>query len=1284
MGLRKTRAFSILAVSILTVMSHAALAGGKVPESLARYLALDRFTYYTSELASRLAKQGKHELAASVAELTPERAQADGIASLNLTDAETYDEVVIDWLRQKKSLSFKDSDVRWGYHFLKRKLNEAYRVASFEVPEKAKSRPPVYAPVEAQTAKVPEQAVENLTLDADRYMSNRTTRAVFWEANATGRPVEFHLGSVRQFQENLNARGGRIVGEVKTVARNYNKIYLVQFPGDSEPHYAISEISGGERLDHLLRQLKLGRLGGKTAGAQAPPVRVFGSVERLHAEEQTRLTRIFEVLPKADRVVIGQKAAIESAIRDSVLADQIVAAYQKNRKAVSAKLNAQQLQMIEARAKANGAVAPVPGSLTAWEKIHSTLGLPEAPKPETFDLVGSSHDMADVVLTTGNGKKVRWRLISNMWGDEVAPVARALKATGHTDVIYAGTAGALPGSGLKVGDLVVPSEAVGTDGKARPLFGAASVPDGAKRGGSVAHVGSPYQETQEWLARTKKEGASLVELETAHLAEIFSGPNDRLQVFLQVSDEVASKHATLAEARSSTRDRAQNTFLSHLFSDGGVTTALPSVAADTKVDQAVIAAGGKRDIASLYQLRQLAHQLGKKSPAALAELAQAEQSFTTELLETRLLQIDRKLKQLSALARERGVVPSISVPSNLLDGTWNPRKDQLSVTLSVENADAELELKRVLDEFLKSDPASKKMLELRVTRGPPPPKSISALDSRPAPFLDLYRQAALRNWGLVASETRTGGLKFTRAPMRDPQICPSGQAACSLQFFEPDEATRKALALLDGKATHGRKLLRSVIEAYNVNEGVTRPIYRFSEVPTLPGGKLAEIDYEFTGGKFTVHLKVTPEGAENPLVVAEELAHLFQIEDYYVAISSTGLGYTSKADGFSDHSQWAETVWNAKAGDAKAKKFLAEIEVKAQSFAQKILETPEFRYKLGVDTAEGLAEALAARRAHAEALLLAATKEVKLQTARAQKAWKARKESFDTLEARKEKLNDLVAKNDRKGVRSLLEQYLPWELMTPSERVMWTQWLEAIEHPDPGRSRILYRGMDDDLVMRNAEGKAYTLSKVLTSNQGNYTRRLRSLEASREKIAKKFEFPGDISLEYLLKAHADEPYASQFISYSVEPGVALRFGSKKAAIVKVDERRLVPNIFSRFGGEFEYLAPVILFPDEVVHYQEVAKEYLRPLPGTATLDDMVDRQRITEEFAEAFLAKAREIDPMSAAKSSTTDAYYQEGNRWFERLLSVDPSVAPKGPVFRKGCEDVLKRVLESLAGGAR
>lgn len=299
--------------------------------------------------------------------------------------------------------------------------------------------------------------------------------------------------------------------------------------------------------------------------------------------------------------------------------------------------------------------------------------------------------------------------------------------------------------------------------------------------------------------------------------------------------------------------------------------------------------------------------------------------------------------------------------------------------------------------------------------------------------------------------------------------------------------------------------------------------------------------------------------------------------------------------------------------------------------------------------------------------------------------WKAETGTLDKMEAMQEKLDDLLMKNDRKGVRMMLEAYLPWAIMEPVEANTWKIWLDAIENPDLKNTTVAFRGLkyDTDKIQRRktAQGEIYGfMSTVLTKNQGSYTRRLRSLTTNREKngdigfnVQKNSEVKNyetmSIKITDQMTAHARNPVASSFISFTYDPAVARRFmgenvtktinGEKVSTpyggilVVKMDSRRVVPNIPSMFSGEIELLAPLIVFPDEVVAYKEGSfdQKYLYQ----TFIEDISKKTGI--DFTSWAVAKdANDMD--------LKQRYKNEGHAFLGRMTSLNSNAKSCSKVF--------------------
>jgi hypothetical protein len=242
--------------------------------------------------------------------------------------------------------------------------------------------------------------------------------------------------------------------------------------------------------------------------------------------------------------------------------------------------------------------------------------------------------------------------------------------------------------------------------------------------------------------------------------------------------------------------------------------------------------------------------------------------------------------------------------------------------------------------------------------------------------------------------------------------------------------------------------------------------------------------------------------------------------------------------------------------------------------------------------------AVAARLADAQARYAPVSALARDQIKKNEAAWAKMRTTFDNLEKQGVKFNDLVMNNDRAGVRRMLEQYLPWQLMEPSETNAWKEFLDAIEHPNLANRQLVFRGMDGYPVLRQAgSDKVGMFSTVLAKNQGNYTRRLRSIATARTRFGtyQSYNYNADPaapkpatnnpSILVEMNNHAGNPQGSPFISVS-DNNIATRFGNQERMALLIDERRMIPNAMAWGFDEKERLIPLVIFPDEVVYYQQ--------------------------------------------------------------------------------------------------
>ncbi len=1186
----------LLAFVLLTTQLWAVVPAEQA--NLQALLDLDRFHAYTQSWSFTMMGRGKSELANIVLGLTPAQVAAMKLDAAKLADAQKYDDLILQILqKQRPDLKLKAADVAWGYNFFKNKMNEAYLIQDPSRNFKPANIDPSISTIDAagsDLAVKPLKANEVL-LNVDGYVSNRTSRAVFWEASQSQRAIEMHVGSADDFRDNLTLRGSKIVGEVRTAARNYNPIYLIQDPGEKTFHYAITQISGQDRVRHLSMQAALVRWEvGKGKLAPPPPVKVVGDAIELLLKEEAELTQVLRVVPKADAVVIGQKGAFERTFGSLAKARSVMDLATKNPAALEKVLTPAQSKLV-ARAMADQGelVTHVMKYASDWDKVYEAATpaiekakMPLAVKPEVFTLDRGSYEMTDYQMTGADGKPQRWRVFSNSWGDEVLPVARALKATGHNNVYYMGTAGGLEGSGLKVGDLVVPQNSNDIDGIKRPLQ-ATHFPDGAIKVPMVTHVSSPFEETGAWL-KDRKKFAQVVEVETGYLASVFSGPKDRVNTMLLVSDMVGVEGETLAEASSSARRKAQIQAISSVIDSKGVTRAT-TVAPATSYVSVLDEISLKRDPAHDFRVirEAQAHRLDQAGnfSAQFKKLYAEIPTFTTTRLETVLEQNDVRLAGLRKAMEDAGVQPRMALDSQFLDGRWSPGQP-IKLHLQVATEASVKELNGIIKRMGEVDKNFPKQLSITVARTAAPTDAFVALTRLPSSqdvLMELYKDSALGFGGLASVETRSGGLKFVR--VADPS---DGKVMATLAYFPPDDSTKQLLQQL-GTETGARNVLVSKITEMNTNVAQGQWKVVLKEVSTLPGGSLAQIVPEFAQNKnLQITVYMTKEGLKNPAVVMEELIHLHQI---------TGTNYsltTSRA--FVHPYQWAEVVANARAGSLSAVEKLASVELEAAMSSKESLA--HFREQgLFSKASDAVMESYFDNRlAHAETMYRDVAKKARADLKVRTAAWEKQKKIFAKLEGQKLKLNDLIAKGDRVGVRNLVQSYMPWDVMEPSEKKMWSEWLEAIEKPQTGKKTLIFRGLDGDVILRTPQGKPYLMSTVLTKNQGSYTRRLRSLSTMRQKFGVgplhspvTYAIKGrkdPTTLSTMMMNHATDPKGSPFISAS-NLDTASSFGSTHMSALMIDERRLVPNALAvGYLGEQERLIPLIVFPDEIVHYED--------------------------------------------------------------------------------------------------
>lgn len=1227
---------------------------------LEELLAVDKFDYYIGEYINSFGKKIDEESVEILKKVNPKFILQNYSGDSRLFDAQKYDDVIYEIIKQGRTkLPLKKADYKWGYNFFKNKLNGGFALLDTKLKTEDLSE---LTFKEADTTEVLKDVPfksSDLTLDAGQYISNRTTRAVFWEAVESGRDIEFHLENSREFLKNLSENGAHVVKEVRPFANNYNKIYVVQYPGEANYRFAITSIGGKDRLEHLLMQFGLSNLKGQEIKNK---VRIFGDLDVRHKMMEDELTGIMKHMPKAKRTIIGQKGAIERTLDllwkiralsnlyddepDSVLGEFV----EKERDDVKKFLATEDYKdydIFKNKKKIE----------TAFEKLKATIEA-KGLTPEEFKMYDYDNfviSMSDFIFKNKKGEDVVWRVVANSWGDEIAPLAKALKNSGHHDITYIGTAGAFPDKGYKVGDLVIPTHAY-VDGSNKKLYGEALDIDGAKVGGSVDHVYSPFIETYDWLEEAQSH-SDFVEVETSHLRKILDKNNIDMRAYLLISDVLTNEGETLASASSAKRRNALNKLLYGMLDRDEVgipkgTTV--NYTGASKLRELVEKAIPKKSNAFKYYVISSLRDSNINSVDEVISFVDSVDNFSDKYFTDRLVKVSEVSSFIARAMESEEYAPKVAISENFVDGEWHPKNDKVAVHFYA-NSDAELEkLQAIADKYAGETDKVAKYADIKVVRGPPPVDFVtipkySAMDSDY--LVQLFSQAAFKQSGLDAQVTYNGNLKFNFLPTTDTtEVCVDGKF-CHLAFFNPDQATKDALVGLETNAqlealtganaqTEFKETvdkLQTMLDYRGDREDFVAKI-KVEKNATLSDGKLAEITPSFKEGEgLHINVKFTAEGWNNPLAVLEEMTHLTQIV--------YDKGY------FKNPIFWAEMSLNAEYGSQRSRRFMAQAEVDAMDsleslFSSKFTETPEVTNYIN------------ARRDHAKKIVKGFVKKERAEK-KIRKGVSARwKDLQKELEAQDLKLDDYIASNNRKKVAELIDAYMPWENMEPTEIAAWTRWIDAIEKPstNPEDYKITFRGVSSDLVRESDDGGHFLMAKMLTKNQGSYTRRLRSLKTFFDKkLSKKTydQIPVEVqTLAGVFKGHSHEPMGSPFLSTSVF-SVAENFAGhpSKIAAIKIDERRNLINLVSDYH-ELEQMVPLVVFPDEIIHMGE-----------EQNMDEIVSavESKIGRSLTQHELTKGEDI------KYSSTEEWW--------RMIHPEGITSAKA---KKTCKDVIKYFLEN------
>lgn len=760
-----------LIASCATYTGKARLPASQTDE-ISYFLSVDKYKYYLNEYSVALEGKVPDEIITAIRKITIEDIINMNLNPAMLSDANNYDEMIYDYLESKNLVKgVTKTDLKWGYNFFRTKLNEAFTLASSKYDIDLSLNSGEKSLVNDTLINPELLNPEDMTLDSGHYISNRTTRAIYWESIKNHRTIEFHLGDSREFLKGLKEQGGEILYEVKPLAKNYNKIFIVKYPGEESYRYAITNIGGQDRLDHLVHQLSLSNLNGDKLKNK---VIVKGDLKKFHAAKVEEHTLQLKLLPKAERVIIGQKESIDGKFQIFWKIRALKNLYDDDPDLFTKKLDAKTREKFLALEKAPLEAIfkdkkVVEDAFLSFENEFekNPALLPEKFKVYNFD--NFTIEMCDYVFKSTDGKNVRWRVVSNVWGDEIIPIAQAFKNSGHTNIVYMGTAGAFDGKGYKVGDLVIPNAVVHSDVKMEVKNTPMKI-EGAKYGGSVEHVGSPFEESVEWLARARAR-SELVEVETSYLRKIFNASADNVEMYLLISDILGSETETLAHATSAKRKNAQNKLLARLFERDakGIPAPLQNMAMNTleKNRSLVFEILAKKTLA--YRYYAFSHLKNSKelTEKEILKFAEEKPAFTDSFILDRLVKVSELVHELNKKFKGKAEF-DLAFSKSLVLGTWNPKTEKLNIVLKAKNPASEKILKEALatqGDFLAKMKGFAEFSASMAVNSPDVIWMKVPEKTDPDYLVKIYSWSGLKNAGLYHKVTYNGNLTLDLLPI---------------------------------------------------------------------------------------------------------------------------------------------------------------------------------------------------------------------------------------------------------------------------------------------------------------------------------------------------------------------------------------------------------------------------------------------------------------------------------------------------------------------------------------
>lgn len=320
------------------------------------------------------------------------------------------------------------------------------------------------------------------------------------------------------------------------------------------------------------------------------------------------------------------------------------------------------------------------------------------------------------------------------------------------------------------------------------------------------------------------------------------------------------------------------------------------------------------------------------------------------------------------------------------------------------------------------------------------------------------------------------------------------------------------IAAKDGLPVEGKLLvpLMNYMNRIGQRQSLDAQVFSSYEfVDSLPSGQKAQIEVDFSDIALILRLKIVKGIADQPMeyirqiltmgAIARDILQTQHHPTHQLTEIQKELIRLIHTDRKSSAQIYAELLMNANEGSLPSKERLLQLEVALMKNFILSADAMELLSKYQNESRSAFEQTL---RGHfnEEVTRLESTELPEL-TKKATEDLRTRQKALDrwrqetgTLEAYENqelKLNDLIVRNDRAGVKAMLDAYLPWSVMEPSETRAWKMWLDAIVSPDPSKQTVAFRGVDfrTDFVQQFVDpvtGKTSYgfMSTLLTQNQG--------------------------------------------------------------------------------------------------------------------------------------------------------------------------------------------------------